>query len=250
MKGKVTIAGAGPGEREHLTLAVLSAIHNADVILYDALIGESIVAEFPRNALKIFVGKRCGNHAYTQTMVIAAMIEHAMVGRNVLRLKGGDPAIFAHLAAELEALHALGIETQVLPGVTAMLSAAADLKRPLTVRGFSRHIWIADGHASDIELYAGQMAHFPGTLVFYMGASRCQKLAQLLLARGMSKDKPCVLIENAGSAQRKISHGSAGDAAAGKIVRETSGPGILLFGDALSDACSATAVEYAHTAEF
>lgn len=249
MKGKVTIAGAGPGQLEHLTLAVLNAIHNAEVILFDALIDESIIAEFPRSAVKIFVGKRCGNHAYTQTMVIAAMIEHAMAGRNVLRLKGGDPAIFAHLAAELEALQALGIETRVLPGVTAMLSAAADLKRPLTVRGASRHIWIADGHANDIHRYAAQMAHFPGTLVFYMGAGRCRELAQLLLAHGLRQDKPCALIESAGSAQRKISYGSASDAASGKIARITNGPGILLMGDALADASAVIEAEYAHTAE-
>ncbi|MFZ5628084.1 MAG: uroporphyrinogen-III C-methyltransferase [Spirochaetota bacterium] len=245
MKGKVTIAGAGPGELEHLTIAALRAIHSADVILYDALIGDSIKAEFPATAETIFVGKRCGNHAYTQTMIVAAMIEHALAGRHVLRLKGGDPAIFAHLSAELEALQKLGIETRILPGVTAMLTAAADLGRPLTTRGNNRHIWVTDGHSEDIKKYAGKMAAFPGTLVFYMGAGRAREIAQLLMENGIEKNKPCVLVENAGSNQRHVSRGTVADAAVGAITRSTHGPGILLLGDALAADTAAVEAEYA-----
>jgi len=245
MKGIVTIAGAGPGELEHLTIGALRAIHAADVILYDALIGDSIIAEFPRNAKAIYVGKRCGNHAYTQTMIIAAMIEHAMAGQKVLRLKGGDPAVFAHLSAEIEALRHLGIETRILPGVTAMLAAAADLGSPLTTRGISRHIWITDGHSDDLKKHAASMAAFPGTLVFYMGAGRTCEIAQLLLSHGIDASKPCVLVENAGSARRTVSRGSVADAAAGAITRCTHGPGILLFGEALSEKTAAKDAEYA-----
>lgn len=249
MKGTVTIAGAGPGELEHLTIAVLRAIHAADVILYDALLGDSIIAEFPSKAQAIFVGKRCGNHAYTQTMIIAAMIEHALAGRNVLRLKGGDPAIFAHLAAELEALGALGIETRILPGVTAMLTAAADLRRPLTTRLHNRHIWITDGHSEDVARYAASMAAFPGTLVYYMGAGRSAEIARFLYAHGIGENKPCVLVENAGSQHRQISRGTVADAAAGKIKRSTSGPGILLIGDALAAESAVHGAEYAAAAQ-
>jgi uroporphyrin-III C-methyltransferase len=249
MKGTVTIAGAGPGELEHLTVGALRAIHAADVILYDALIGDSIIAEFPPHAERVYVGKRCGNHAYTQTMIIAAMIEHAMAGRNVLRLKGGDPAIFAHLSAELEALKNLGIETRILPGVTAMLSAAADLGRPLTTRGSNRHIWITDGHSEDVKKYAASMAKFPGTLVFYMGAGRSVEIARLLISHGIDESKPCVLVENAGSEHRQINRGSVADAAAGAITRSTHGPGILLLGDALAAKTSSTEADYAAATE-
>ncbi|GAB4443792.1 MAG: uroporphyrinogen-III C-methyltransferase [Turneriella sp.] len=245
MMGTVTIAGAGPGTLEHLTVGALRAIHAADVILYDALVGDSIVAEFPANAETVFVGKRCGNHAYTQTMIIAAMIEHAMAGRNVLRLKGGDPAIFAHLSAELEALKQLGIETRILPGVTAMLAAAADLGRPLTTRGSCRHIWVTDGHSEDVRKYAASMAAFPGTLVFYMGAGRAREIAQLLVSNGLDDSKPCVLVENAGSELRQINRGSVADAAAGKMTRSTLGPGILLLGDALAVETAPTDTNYA-----
>lgn len=249
MKGAVTIAGAGPGELDHLTVGALRAIHTADVILYDALVGDSIIAQFPPGAQAIFVGKRCGNHAYTQTMIIAVMIEHAMAGRNVLRLKGGDPAIFAHLSAELEALQTLGIETRILPGVTAMLTAAADLGRPLTTRGTNRHIWITDGHSDDVRKYAPSMAAFPGTLVFYMGAGRARDIAQLLIANGMDETKPCVLVENAGSGNREVSRGSVADAAAGLVTRNTHGPGILLLGEALREHTAAMETEYAAAAE-
>ncbi|MCS6972745.1 MAG: SAM-dependent methyltransferase, partial [Leptospiraceae bacterium] len=149
MTGSVVIAGAGPGGLQHLTLGALEAIREAEVILYDALISDEIVAQFPEQAEKIFVGKRCGQHAWTQTMIISAMIAHALAGKKVLRLKGGDPAVFAHLAEELAALHKLAIPVRVVPGVTAVLAAVAELSRPLTARGGSRHVWITDGHSGD-----------------------------------------------------------------------------------------------------
>lgn len=235
MKGRVTIAGAGPGELEHLTIGALAAIESADVILYDALIRESIISKFPPAAQRLFVGKRCGNHAYTQTMIVSAMIEHALLGKHVVRLKGGDPAIFAHLASELSALNALEIPVKILPGVSAMLTAAAELKVPLTTRGNNRHIWITDGHSADLENYGEEMARFPGTLVFYMGAGKTAEIASLLMSWGEDPGKPAALIENAGSANAQVQRGKLSEFAGLKFTRATSGPGIFLIGEALRE---------------
>lgn len=234
VRGRVTIAGAGPGQLEHLTLATLRAIHEADVILYDALIDDSIIAEFPTRAEQLFVGKRCGNHAYTQTMIIAAMISHAMQGKHVVRLKGGDPAIFAHLTSELEALRELQIEVRILPGVTAMLTAAACLKTPLTARRTNRHIWVTDGHSPDLATHAAAMAVFPGTLVFYMGAGRAAQIAQLLCAAGMRTDMPAALVENAGNSDAVTSVATVAAFRNGELARRTAGPGILMVGSAIA----------------
>ncbi len=234
MTGSVTIAGAGPGELDHLTVAVLKAIRAADVILYDALIQPSIIAEFPAAAEKIFVGKRCGNHAYTQTMIVSAMIENALMGKNVLRLKGGDPSVFAHLASELTALEKLEIPVKILPGVSAMLTAAAELKVPLTTRETNRHIWVTDGHSSELEKYGEQMAAFPGTLVFYMGAGRTVEITSLLMSWGMPENKAAALIENAGGENAVLARGTVSDFASENLCRTTEGPGIFLIGDAIA----------------
>jgi uroporphyrin-III C-methyltransferase len=231
--GCVTIAGAGPGEIEHLTVGVLRAIKSADVILYDALLRPSILAEFPNTAKCIFVGKRCGDHAYTQTMIISAMIEAAIAGRNVLRLKGGDPAIFAHLASEVAALEALSIPLKILPGVSAMNAAAAELRAPLTSRGSNRHVWITDGHAAELELQRSAMAVYPGTLVFYMAAGNSTNITKMLHDYGMPAEKLCALVENAGSADAVVTRGKLREFATGQRLRVTNGPGILLIGDTI-----------------
>ncbi len=234
MKGFVTIAGAGPGEIDHITVAALRAIHSADVILYDALLRPSLIAEFPKDAETIFVGKRCGSHAYTQTMIIAAMIQHALAGRHVVRLKGGDPSIFAHLTSEISALSGLNIPYKILPGVSAMQSAAAELGRPLTLRQSARHVWVTDGHAADLPRNARQMADFPGTLVFYMGAGRTAEISQLLMQNGLAGDTAAALIENAGSAEAATQQGSIESFASGKFSRLSEGPGIFLVGAAIA----------------
>lgn len=234
MNGFVTIAGAGPGDIDHLTVGVLREIQSAQVILYDALLSQSIIAEFPHDATTIYVGKRCGNHTYTQTMIIAAMIEHAMAGRRVLRLKGGDPSVFAHLASEIAALEALDISYRILPGVSAMHAAAAELKRPLTLRQDSRHIWATDGHAADLERHMPAMAAFTGTLIFYMAAGRTAQIAELLIAHGMQADTPAALVENAGTATAVNHSGNLADFATGRLCRSTLGAGIFLTGVALA----------------
>lgn len=250
MKGNVVIAGAGPGEIDHLTIGVFREIKQADVILYDALIRDSIVAEFPESCEQIFVGKRCGTHAYTQTMIIASLIEHALAGKRVLRLKGGDPSIFAHLASEIDALHALGIPLKILPGVSAMLAAAAELQVPLTTRGQSRHIWVSDGHADDISDNAEQMANYSGTLVFYMGAERCATIATCLAAHGLGASTPCALVENAGSHDAVLQRATLSELTAHRIARLTSGPGILLIGEALRTSNDHNKAYHALAAQF
>lgn len=234
-KGSITIAGAGPGEIDHITVAALKAIRAADVILYDALVRQSIIAEFPQGAKTVFVGKRCGNHAYTQTMIIAEMIKHAMAGSNVVRLKGGDPSIFAHLSSEIAALAALKIPYKILPGVSAMQAAAAELGRPLTLRQSARHVWVTDGHAADLEHNAPKMAQFPGTLVFYMGSGRTAEICRLLLEHGLAGETAAALIENAGSAEAASQTGSVTDFAAEKFSRVSAGPGLFLIGVAIGN---------------
>lgn len=241
--GSVALVGAGPGPAEFLTLAAADAIAAADVILYDALIGADVRRRFPARAQKLYVGKRCGQHALKQDEINALMVQHAQEGAAVVRLKGGDPLIFGRAAEEMAALRNAGIPYRVIPGISALNGIAALYALPLTDRRASHEFRVIQGHHLDPHpRYWHELAHYEGTLVIYMGLERLSLILERLRNFGAPPEQCVAIIETSGHglqyADPDSSHVTRSTLAGllrEGFQRKTSGPGIVYIGRNLSE---------------
>jgi len=187
--GTVYLVGFGPGDPELLTIKAYKVLSVADVIFYDDLINKEYINRF--NAEKIYVGKRKNKHSIDQEEINQLLYQAAINGKNVVRLKGGDPMIFAHGGEEIGFLEQYLIKTVVIPGVSSGIAAAGCTKIPLTYRGISSSVTFISGHNL-------KTANIPetGTLVFYMSASTIQSIAVKLMNKGWHPDTPMAIIYN------------------------------------------------------
>ena len=198
-RGSVCLVGAGPGDPGLLTLKALRALNEADVILYDRLVSDEVLALSRRDAERIFVGKQQGeDHAATQARIHRLMAERALAGDRVVRLKGGDAFIFGRGGEELEVLQAQGIPYEVVPGVTAALACAAYAGVPLTHRSLAQSVQLVTAHCKDDkdELDWEALGRGSQTLAFYMGVGQIERLAARLAENGRDPQTPCALVEN------------------------------------------------------
>jgi uroporphyrin-III C-methyltransferase len=205
MKGKVYLVGAGPGDPELLTLKAFKALKNADVVLHDELIGVEILALVPKTAQVRSVGKRGGRKNIRQEEINALLVQFALLGMQVVRLKGGDPMIFGRAGEEIEVLRRAGIEVEVIPGVTAALGAAASTQIPLTHREISSAVVVVTGHKSETgpDNWPGHLS--PGTtVVVYMPGYSYESTAHRLMAAGLSELTPCAVISQATSSKKQV----------------------------------------------
>ncbi len=195
-KGKLTLVGAGPGDPELITLKGVRALNEADVVLYDALANEVLLEHAP-NAEKIFVGKRRGMHKFIQEKIQELIVEHALKGKHVVRLKGGDPFIFGRGAEELKYVLNKGIEFDIVSGVTSAIAAPASYGISLTQRGVNESFRVITGTTSDVELSEDIEAAASSnvTIVVLMGMSKLEKIVNAFLAHGKT-DIPVAIIEN------------------------------------------------------
>ncbi len=195
--GKVAIVGAGPGAVDLLTLKALREIENADVILYDNLVGLEIRQLFPSRCKKIYVGKKKSDHSIPQSALNALMISLSKQGQRICRLKGGDPFIFGRGSEEALALKNAGISVEIVPGITAASGCTSYAGIPLTHRGISQGCTFVTGHADrSLDVNWSALCRLNHTLVFYMGLSKAEELMQNLIAAQMPKETPVALIEN------------------------------------------------------
>lgn len=236
--GRASLVGAGPGAADLLTVRAVEAIRDADVVLYDKLVGPEVLALIKPGARRIDVGKRCGRHAMAQSAINDLIVRHAQAGRHVVRLKGGDPFVFGRGGEELESLRAAGVPTEVVPGITAALAAAARLGIPLTHRGMSRSLHLITAHGSDDRLPEhdwAALAQFVqgdagGTLAVYMGVRTLPLLAARLLAAGMAPNTPAIAVENATLANERRVPGALAGIAASVAEAGLDGPTLVLIG--------------------
>jgi uroporphyrin-III C-methyltransferase len=246
MIGTVYLVGAGPGSPDLLTVRAARLLAAADIVFHDALVNPEIVA-LAAGAEKVAVGKRCAKHSTAQAFINKRLIDAARKHRTVARLKGGDPMLFGRAQEELDALRAAGVPCEVVPGITAALAAAADLKTSLTRRGVSRNVVFATprvGEGEPSSEWAAPLAH-ADTAALYMGAGQADAIAQTLLAQGRSPRTPVVAIENASlPTSRTVGLTLANLPALAE--REFAGPVLLLVGEVFG---AATALEGSRSAE-
>ena len=199
MGGSVVLVGAGPGNAGLMTLRGKQVLESAEVVLYDRLAGEEVLAMIPDRTLKIDVGKSVGRHPIPQSEINALLLRYAKEGKTVVRLKGGDPYLFGRGAEELEAIAAEGIHFEVVPGVTSAIAVPAFAGIPVSHRDYSSSVHIITAHkkngsAPDFDYKS--LVGFGGTLVFLMGLGTIEAVTSGLLDAGMPTGTPAALIEN------------------------------------------------------
>jgi uroporphyrin-III C-methyltransferase len=204
--GSVRLVGAGPGSVDLLTVRALRAVQGAEALLYDALVTDEVIAEAPAACVKIRTGKRGGQASLKQDTINRLMLRLARRGLNVVRLKGGDPSIFGRVGEEVDFLRRHGIETEIVPGVTAACAAAAQFSFPLTHRGEARRVVFATGRLGGggvADCWNG-VADPETTLALYMGGSELGELATRLRAAGRDPGTPVLVAESAGRANGRL----------------------------------------------
>jgi len=200
--GVVHLVGAGPGDPELLTLKALRLLSEADVIVYDRLVGDGIMDMARRDCERFYVGKARSSHSVPQDQIHALLVEQAQSGKRVVRLKGGDPFVFGRGGEEVEALKAAGIEVHIVPGITAALGCAASSAVPLTHRDHAQSVTFVTGHAQNghvqtplqLDWEALSAAHH--TLVIYMGVATAGTISAQLIHHGRDRQTPVLVVEN------------------------------------------------------
>jgi len=231
--GEVVLVGAGPGDPDLLTLRAARELQLADVILYDRLVSPAVLARARRDAERIFVGKESGLHHVPQDQTNDLMVRHALEGKRVVRLKGGDPFVFGRGGEELEVLARHGIAFSIVPGITAALGAAAAAGIPLTHREHAQTVSFVTGHAREGEegFDWAALAREQQTAVFYMGVANLGAIVAQLAAHGAPPTRPIAIIEKATLPDQRVICGTLATIVALARAASVAAPALLIVGD-------------------
>lgn len=231
--GKVFLVGAGPGDAELLTLKAARLLAAADVVLVDDLAGSDVLALCPQ-ARVVHVGKRGGCTSTPQAFIEKLLVREAQTGHSVVRLKGGDASLFGRAGEEIAALEAAGIEFEIVPGVTAGLAAAAELKTSLTHRELAHGVAFITVHGAEgAEIPWQALAQSALTLVVYMGVARVASLRASLLAGGLAADTPVVAVENASRVSSRALSSTVASMVEDFATQALQSPAVLVVGEAM-----------------
>jgi uroporphyrin-III C-methyltransferase len=224
--GTVTLVGAGPGDPDLLTVGGLRALQAAAVVVHDRLVDRRILALAPSHATLVPVGKHKGG-GWSQEAIGALLVLHAREGRDVVRLKGGDPFLFGRGGEELSVLAAAGVPAQVVPGVSSALAAPAAAGIPVTHRGAANAVTIVSGHVlRDYDW--DDVARAPGTLVVLMAASTAADVAAALLRGGRRDDEPVAVVHAATTAAQRVARLTLAELA--RVGSPFPAPSVLVIG--------------------
>ncbi len=231
--GQVWLVGAGPGDPDLLTRKAERLIQAASVVFHDALVGPGVLALARAGTRMVSVGKRSGRHSKDQPAIDALLVEAALAGELVVRLKGGDPAIFGRAMEELVACRAAGIAVRICPGITAASAAAASLGTSLSLRSCARRVTFVTAHARKgdrLDLDWTSLAQPDATLAIYMGKAAAAEVSGQLMAHGLPRDTPVAWVENASLPNERQFRTRLDLLALAALTALGDGPAIMLIG--------------------
>lgn len=232
--GRVTLVGAGPGDAEFLTLKAVRALQAADIILYDNLVSDEVLELARREAKRMLVGKRGGRKSCRQEDINEMMVKLAKAGKNVVRLKSGDPMVFGRAGEEIARLQDEGIAVSSIPGITAAAAMASSLGISLTHRDHAQSVRFVTGHCrkgtlpDDLDWRA--IADPNATTIFYMGRGTAGQIAETVMAKGLDAATPVVACAALSRPSEKLWHGVLGDLAAGVATLDRNEPVLIGVG--------------------
>lgn len=235
-QGRVTLVGAGPGDPDLLTLKAVKAIAQATVLLVDDLVNPAVLAHAPPTARVVHVGKRGGCQSTPQAFIERLMVQEALQGEQVVRLKGGDPMLFGRAGEEIEHLQKQGVHVEVINGITSGLAAATSVNTPLTHRDLAHGVLFVTGHAKTDDkgpdwVALGHSAHAAKlTLVIYMGLTHLSTIEQGLL-QGLPASTPALVVQHATLAQQQQVATTLGELVHDVTTHRISSPAIVLVGE-------------------
>lgn len=233
---KLTVVGAGPGDEDLITLKAIKAVESADVLLYDALINESLLKYASEDAELIFVGKRKGCYVFQQEQINELIVVKAKEKGHVVRLKGGDPFIFGRGAEEIDYVRPFGLETFVVPGISSAIAVPAYQGIPMTKRGASESFWVITGTtknhklSSDVALAAKSTA----TVVILMGMGKLQEIADIFTGEGR-EDKAIAIIQNGTTEDEKVGIGTIKTIVKIAEEKQLANPAIIVIGEVVKE---------------
>lgn len=233
-KGEVALVGAGPGDIELLTIKAMRFLQQADVVLYDYLVSDEIMSLVPSDSILVCVGKRAGHHSVPQEKTNQLLLDFALQGYRVVRIKGGDPFIFGRGGEELEVLAEAGVSFHVVPGITAAAGATAYAGIPLTHRDYAQSAMFITGHlkAESDQMDWTTLARGKQTLVIYMGLMKSEYIQSQLISHGRRLDTPIAIIERGTQRQQKVFKGQLSQLA--DLAKDAQSPSLIVIGEVVS----------------
>lgn len=234
-QGTVYLVGAGCGEADLITVRGLELLRTCQVLVYDDLIADGLLAEVPEMAEKIYVGKRYKKHSMSQEEISSILIDKAGKGKRVVRLKGGDPFVFGRGGEEMEALRKAGIPCLLVPGITSAIAIPGMAGIPVTCRGVSQSLHIVTARTADTEdglpEDLDRMAELKGTLVFLMGLNQLEKIAGRLMEAGKSPETPAAVISGGNAPRPAFVRGNLRNIAERTRKEQVESPAVIVVGE-------------------